>query len=107
MIGSIGLITALLSWLLLYQKQQTIDPVLRIYNRFCKKLAKRGLPKGQCEGAKDFAERIKITLPEQAASIDQITHLFIKLHYGKNAGLDDFKRFKQSVEKFRISSIKK
>ena len=107
MIGSIGLITALLSWLLLYQKQQAIDPVLHIYNRFCKKLAKYGLTKGQGEGAKDFAERIKITLPEQAASIDQITHLFIKLHYGKNAGLDDFKRFKQSVEKFKISPIKK
>ena len=107
MIGSIGLIAALLSWLLLYQKQQAIDPILRIYNRFCKKLAKCGLSKGQCEGAKDFAERIKITLPEQAASIDQITHLFIKLRYGKNAGLYDFKRFKQSVEKFKISSIKK
>ena len=107
MIGSIGLITALLSWLLLYQKQPAIDPVLRIYNRFCKKLAKRGLSKGQAEGAKDFAERIKITLPEQAASIDQLTDLFIKLHYGKNATLDDFKRFKQSVEKFKISSIKK
>ena len=107
MIGSIGLITALLSWLLLYQKQQAIDPVLRVYNRFCKKLAKRGLSKGQGEGARDFAERIKITLPEQAASIDQITHLFIKLRYGKNAGLDDFKHFKQSVEKFQISSIKK
>ena len=107
MIGSIGLIAALLSWLLLYQKQQTVDPVLRIYNRFCKKLAKRGLPKGQCEGAKDFAERIKMTLPEQAGAIDQITHLFIKLRYGKNAGLDDFKSFKQSVEKFKISSNKK
>jgi transglutaminase-like putative cysteine protease len=107
MIGSIGLLTTLLSWLLLYQKQPAIDPVLRIYNRFCKKLAKRGLTKGQAEGAKDFAERIKITLPEQAASIDQVTHLFIKLRYGKNAGLDDFKRFKQSVEKFKISPMKK
>ncbi len=105
MIGSIGLITALLSWLLLYQKQPAIDPVLRIYNRFCKKLAKYGLSKGQGEGAKDFAERIKIILPEQSSSIDQITHLFIKLRYGKNAGFDDFKRFKQSVEKFKISSV--
>jgi hypothetical protein len=102
MVGSIGLITAMLSWLLLYQKQQAIDPVVRFYNRFCQKIAKRGLLKGQCEGAKDFAERIKTKLPEQAAAIDQITNLFIKLHYGKNATLDDFKSFKKGVEKFKI-----
>jgi transglutaminase-like putative cysteine protease len=102
MVGSIGLITAMLSWLLLYQKQQAIDPVERFYNRFCQKIAKCGLLKGQCEGAKDFAERIKTKLPEQAAAIDQITNLFIKLHYGKNATLNDFKSFKKRVEKFKI-----
>ena len=93
MVGIIGLITALLSWLLLHQKQKTTDPVLRIYNRFCKKLVKRGLLRGRGEGAKDFAERVKIKLPEQTANIDQITDLFIKLRYGKNATPDDLKSF--------------
>jgi transglutaminase-like putative cysteine protease len=102
MIGSIGLITALLSWFLLHQKQQAIDPVVRIYNRFCKKLARLGQLKGQCEGAKDFAERVKIKLPDQASAIDQITGLFIKLRYGKNATPDDLKRFKQWVARFKI-----
>jgi len=102
MVGSIGLITALLSWLLLYQKHKAIDPELRIYNRFCRKIAKRGLLRGQCEGAKDFAERIKIKLPEQAANIDQITDLFIKLRYGKNTTQDYFKYLKQRVTRFKI-----
>jgi len=41
MLGIIGLITALLSWLLLHQKQKNTDQVLHIYNRFCKKVVKR------------------------------------------------------------------
>jgi transglutaminase-like putative cysteine protease len=83
MVGIICLITAVLSRLLLRQKQKTTDPILRIYNRFCKKLAKRGLSRGTGEGAKDFAERVKRKLPKQATNIDQITDLFIKLRYGK------------------------
>ena len=43
MVGILGMITALLSWLLLHQTQKTTDRVLRIYNRFCKKVVKRGL----------------------------------------------------------------
>jgi transglutaminase-like putative cysteine protease len=102
MVGGIGLITALLSWLLLYQKQKAIPPVLRIYNRFCQKIAKRGLLRGQCEGAKDFAGRVKIKLPEQAANIDQITALFIKLRYGRNATPDDLKLFNKLVARFKV-----
>jgi transglutaminase-like putative cysteine protease len=102
MLGIIGLITALLSWLLLHQKQKTTDRVLRIYNRFCKKLVKRRLLRDRSEGAKDFAERVKIKLPEQAINIDQITDLFIKLRYGKNATLDDLNNFSILVARFQI-----
>jgi hypothetical protein len=102
MVGIIGLMTALLSWFLLHQKQQAIDPVLRIYNRFCQKIIKLGLLRGKCEGAKDFAERVKIKLPEQARYIDQITAVFIKLRYGKNATLDDLKIFNKLVARFKI-----
>jgi len=102
MVGSIGLITALLSWLLLHQKQKAIDPVLRIYNRFCRKIVKRGLLRGRGEGAKDFAERVKIKLPEQAANIDQITAVFIKLRYGRNATLKDLKLFNKLVARSKV-----
>jgi protein-glutamine gamma-glutamyltransferase len=102
MVGIIGLITALLSWLLLYQKQKTTDPILRIYNRFCKKVVKRGLLRGRGEGAKDFAGRVKIKLPEQARNIDQITDVFNKLRYGKNATPVDLKILNKLVERFKI-----
>jgi protein-glutamine gamma-glutamyltransferase len=102
MFGIIGLITALLSWFLLHQKQKAIDPAFRIYNRFCRKIAKSGLQRGKGEGAKDFAGRVKIKLPEQAEDIDQITDLFIKLRYGRHATLDDMKLFKKLVARFKV-----
>lgn len=102
MAGIIGLITAVLSVLLLRQRQQTTAPALRIYNRFCKKLAKRGLSRGTGEGAKDFAERIKIELPEHAAEIDRITGGFIKLHYGRVSTLDDLEQLDKRVSLFKV-----
>jgi hypothetical protein len=102
MVGIIGLITALISWLQLHQTHKTTDPVIRIYNQFCKKLVKCGLLRGRGEGAKDFAERVKRKLPEQATTIDQITDVFIKLRYGKHATQDDLKRFNTWVARFKI-----
>jgi transglutaminase-like putative cysteine protease len=98
-----ALLTAVLSWFLLHQKQKTTGQALRIYNRFCKKVAKRGLLRGSGEGAKNFAERVKIKFPERAGDIDQITDVFIKLHYGKNATPDDLKKLGKRVALFKIT----
>lgn len=102
MIAIIASITAVLCWFLLYQKPKATDKVLLIYNRFCKKLAKHGLFRGVGEGVKDFAERVKITLPEQTEDIDRITAVFIKLRYGRAATEEDLYQFKIWVELFRV-----
>ncbi len=101
MIAIIALITAVLCWFLLYQKPKSADKVLLIYNRFCKKLAKHGLNRGTGEGVKDFAERVKAKLPEQAMEIDQITTVFIRLRYGRAATGEDFQQLKTLVGLFR------
>jgi hypothetical protein len=101
MIAGIGLITVVLCWFLLYQKPKPIDQVLLTYNRFCKKLAKHGLLRARGEGVKDFAERVKIKFPEQVANTDQITALFIKLHYGRSATPEDLLQLKTLVSLFR------
>ncbi len=102
MIAVITSITAVLGWFLLYQKQNAADKVLLIYNRFCKKLAKHGLFRGAGEGVKDFAERVKIKLPGQAADIDQITAVFIKLRYGRTAMGEDLQQLKTLVGLFGV-----
>lgn len=101
MVAVIGSITAVLCWFLLYQKPKTADRVLLAYNRFCKKLAKHGLLRATGEGVKDFAERVKIKLPEQAEDIDQITTVFIKLRYGREATAEDLLQLKRLVDLFR------
>lgn len=102
MIASIGSITAVLCWFLFYQKQKVTDQVLQSYNRFCRKLAKHGLFRGRGEGAKDFAERVKVKLPEQAESIDKITEVFIRLRYGRAATGEDLQQLKVLVNLFRV-----
>ena len=104
MVVVIGLITIILGWILLAQKQKTADRVLRIYNRFCKKLTKHGLTRGAGEGAKDFAERAKIKLPEQAEDIDRITGLFVKLRYGRVFTPEELKQFDERVAGFKPHS---
>jgi transglutaminase-like putative cysteine protease len=93
--------TLLLSALMLYQKRRKTDPALRVYARFCAKLAKKGLVRGSGEGAKDFAERIKMTLPQQADEIDRITELFIDLRYGRRPAPQGAKQLKRRVALFK------
>lgn len=101
LVAVIAGITALLCWFLLRQKTQAGDKVLQTYRRFCNKLAKHGLVRGSGEGARDFANRAKTRLPEQAEVIDQITAVFIKLRYGLNSTDEDFRKFKALVSSFR------
>ncbi|MGZ5009992.1 MAG: transglutaminase TgpA family protein [Methylobacter sp.] len=102
MIAVIAAITAALCWFLLYQKPKAADKVVLIYNRFCKKLVKHGLSRDAGEGVKDFAERVQLKLPGQSEEIDQITALFIKLRYGREATLEDLQQLKARVGLFKV-----
>jgi hypothetical protein len=101
----VGLITVVLSVFLLYQKQKTIDPVFRLYQRYCKKLQLAGLIRTNREGAVDFAQRAKIALPEQADAIEQITADFIQLRYGRTSTNEDFVRFAKAVAGFKVNPL--
>lgn len=102
MIASIALITALLSAFLLRQKAKASDQVLRIYQRFCKKLARRGVIKNVAEGENDFANRAKLRMPEQAADIAKITGVFTRLRYGRTPTSRELKQFSEWVRLFKV-----
>ena len=102
MMGLVGVITAILSLLLLYRRPKPTDPVLVVYNRFLKKLAKAGITKNFGEGVRDFAERIKPKLPEKVDSIEEITKAFIELRYGSKPTEDGFKRLGRLVSLFKV-----
>ncbi len=97
----VGVITALLSVFLFYQRPREKNRTLMVYNKFLKKLAKVGLIKGIGEGARDFADRIKPELPEQADIIEQVTVAFIKQYYGGKPSEENFMVLERSVKLFK------
>jgi transglutaminase-like putative cysteine protease len=102
----VGLITVFLSVVLLRQKKKAIDPVLRLYQQFCKKLQPAGLIRTDREGAMDFAQRAKTALPEYAEAIAHITAMFIQLRYGRVTTREDFLSFAKSVAEFKLHDHK-
>jgi len=80
----LSIVFILLPIFLFYQRQHA-DPVVRLYQAFCAKLAKFKLSPAIGEGPIDFANRAIITLPHHKSDINTITQLYIDLHYGNES----------------------
>lgn len=72
---------------LLSQRPQR-DAVQRAWQRFTRRLARRGLPPQPWEGPCAYAERIAREKPALAADVRAIAGLYAKLRYGTPAGND-------------------
>ena len=55
--------------------------MLAHYQRFCNKLAKRGLRRAPHEGPAAFARRVIRARPELQSSVQSITDIYISLRY--------------------------
>lgn len=76
----------------LSQRPKTSDPVKRLYERFCKKLAKIGIVKPAHEGPEDFLKRIKKHRSSLYDRAGNVIRLYIDVRYrSDNARLDEFK----------------
>lgn len=62
------------------------DPAVRAYQRFCRKLAARGMIRESHEGPLDFADRARSAIPELATRIDAITTDYLAVRYGGETG---------------------
>ncbi|MGR8980320.1 MAG: transglutaminase TgpA family protein [Gammaproteobacteria bacterium] len=74
------------------------DPALKLYRRFCRKMAKAGIVIRPGEGPADFAVRAKAQKPEYSRLIDEVTHIFVRLRYYPSPSADDLKRLKKRVD---------
>ncbi|MFA5242960.1 MAG: DUF3488 and transglutaminase-like domain-containing protein [Sulfuricella sp.] len=81
--GLASILLGISFWMLWRASRQAIDPVLAAYQKFCAKLARRGIVRASSEGAVDFAARASRTRPELARQIRQITRLYVTLRYGQ------------------------
>jgi protein-glutamine gamma-glutamyltransferase len=102
MMAIVAIITALLSLYLFYQSPEPVDPGLKAYKKFLKKLAKAGYPKNPGEGPREFAERIKLNLPHHSDGIEAITSAFLAQHYGKYPSPEGSQELKSLIRTLKI-----
>jgi len=77
-----------------------LDAIKAAYDRFCRKLARRGIQRGSAEGPRDFAQRAGRQRPEIAGAVAEITRLYIALRYGAESRPEQVKAFKNRVRGF-------
>ena len=97
-----GAIVLVLAVLILRRLRGAVpDPTLRAYRRFCRVLARAGLPRMASEGPTDFARRVIAQRPAAAGQIEAITELYVGLRYG-HAGAGELQLLRSLVRGFRV-----
>ncbi len=91
-------ITAMGLWLLTRRRDDT-DAARRLYDRFCRKLARAGLPRRSYEGPRNFAGRAARRFSAQANSIHAITERYIDIRYANKS--TDVAGLRQAIQRFR------
>ncbi len=77
------------------------DSTQRAYRRFCRVLARAGLPRAASEGPADFARRVMAERPTVASQVRAITELYLGLRYG-HAGAAELQLLRSLVRGFRL-----
>ncbi len=91
----------IITLLVLIKRPPDADPVQQQYQRFCRKLARRGVVRQAHESANDFAQRITTARPDLTASVALITRLYSQLRYGPIATPQQLLQLKRVVADFR------
>ncbi len=61
------------------------DAAVRVWLKFCRRLAKAGVPRVPSEGPLEYAERAATALPSAAERIRRIAELYAEMRYGRKA----------------------
>lgn len=75
------ILVILVAWILLRSPIKVKDPAQKVYQRFCQKLARRGLQRHLSEGPLTFANRISTLRPDLAPATNQIITLYLQTRY--------------------------
>lgn len=106
--GMIGLMSGLLAVLLLmitawllWRRPKREDPVVKLYQRFCNKLAGRGIEREKSEGPLNFARRVSKLRPDLADEVHLITNYYQQMRYGSKRPVEWLPVMLSAVNKFR------
>lgn len=85
MVGFAAVAVVLLGLFLWRSSEAAKDAIQADYLRFCRKLAKKGLPRRPTEGPYDFLSRIYQQRPDLGPAAGRITELYIRFRYAQNS----------------------
>ncbi len=97
----IGGVTLILARFILKTKTIAIDPAVKLYRQFCRKIPDADPEPGETPYA--FARRCQKRHPEQAEAIQQITDLFIKLRYYPKTQEISLEDLRKQIDHFSCS----
>jgi protein-glutamine gamma-glutamyltransferase len=100
MIVSLAIVGSTLAFFLLKERPAKQDLTQRIYEKFLRKMQRRGLTRLSYEGPQDFSIRAGKQMPSKAVDIDRITKTYTELRYRDQHNMDSIKLFKQQVIRF-------
>jgi len=97
-----GIILLVLALMLLFRLTALrMDPVQRVYARFCLAMARRGAPRNLSEGPRDFAARLSLQFPHLRETVQRIAALYVALRYGGEENPRVLQDFRQAVNRLR------
>ena len=77
-----------------------VDRVKALYEYFCRKIARLGVPRDPCEGPLNFTRRAAQSLPNESNRIRQIADTYILLRYAPQPASGMLDRFAKEVNAF-------
>ena len=95
---SMTILFLLATWIWLRSSIKINDPTQQIYQRFCRKLARRGLHRHLSEGPLTFANRISTLRPDLAEAANQIIALYLQTRY--RSQFQTLAQLRLAVQKF-------
>ena len=96
---AIALLAIYFAWIQLRTRSR-VDRVKALYEYFCRKTARLGVPRGPYEGPLDFARRAAHSLPNESNRIRQIADTYILLRYAPQPAPGMLDRFVKEVNAF-------
>jgi hypothetical protein len=96
-----ALIVGLTLWTAWRYRPPPADEVQRLYRRYARRLARRGIRREPWEGPLDYCERSAAGLPAFAGAIHRITTCYVRLRYQGETQKSELDRMRKLVRSFR------
>lgn len=99
LVGSVlALLMLMAAWM--FWRHRPKDPVVAAYDRYCRRLARRGVVRAAAEGPWDFYHRLAAARPEDAGQAKFITVLYTTLRYQPGRDPQHLQQLQRSVNRF-------